>query len=57
VPRFARNIRGMSPAAANYLGTLARNYTRRTAPPGYWNAMNCTDGGRWDLNPFQKNLG
>ena len=57
VPVFATNINGMTRAKATYLGTLARTFTRKTAPAGYWNASNCTDGGKWDLLPGQRNLG
>ncbi|MER3411382.1 MAG: hypothetical protein C4305_03020, partial [Thermoleophilia bacterium] len=46
VPAAAR-LMGLSPARADYLGLLALNYTRRTAPPGCWNALACRDGGEW----------
>ena len=42
---------------ADYLGTLARNYVRKYAPPGYWNTARCRDGGPWDLLPSTRNLG
>lgn len=48
VPYFGLNL-GMSHARAEYLGTLARNYVRGHAPPGYWNSAQCRDGGAWDL--------
>jgi hypothetical protein len=56
VPFFGINL-GLGSARAAYLGTLARNITRRTAPSGYWNAQSCRDGGRWDLLPRSRNLG
>ena len=48
VPIFGLNL-GLSRSRAGYLGTLARNYVRKYAPPGYWNSTNCRDGGSWDL--------
>jgi hypothetical protein len=56
VPFFGVNL-GLPTTRALYLGTLARNITRRTAPNGYWNARSCRDGGRWDLLPRSRNLG
>jgi hypothetical protein len=55
VPVFAWNL-GLSVARADYLGTLARNYTRRYAPAGYWNRTRCRDGGPWDLFPGSRSL-
>jgi hypothetical protein len=55
VPDFGLQL-GMTAARADYLGKLAVHYTRRTAPGGYWNALNCTDGGKWDLLLTQPNL-
>lgn len=48
VPEAARNM-GMTADQARYVGKLALNYTRRTAPPAYWDASRCRDGGTWDL--------
>lgn len=48
---------GLSAAKAGYLRKLAINITRRTAPPEYWNAGRCRDGGQWDLVPGVANLG
>jgi hypothetical protein len=56
VPVFGWNL-GLSANRADYLGTLARNYVRRYAPSGYWNAARCHDGGSWDLFPSIRNLG
>jgi hypothetical protein len=55
VPVFAWN-HGLAVRQADYLGTLARNYTRRYAPTGYWNASRCRDGGAWDLFPGSRSL-
>jgi hypothetical protein len=55
VPYFGHNV-GMTQASSNYLGKLAVHYTRRTAPTAYWNAVNCSDGGKWDLAPTAPNL-
>jgi len=55
-PVFGLNL-GLNRKQAGYLGTLARNYTRKYAPPGYWNASNCRDGGSWDLFASSRNLG
>jgi hypothetical protein len=52
----AVNELGFAPSQAIHLGKLALNYTRRTAPPGYWNATRCRDGGAWDLVAERKNL-
>jgi hypothetical protein len=54
-PRLARKL-GVVLSRIGDLGRLARNFTRRTAPAGYWNAFNCRDGGSWDLYPGLKNL-
>jgi hypothetical protein len=56
VPFFGLSLR-MPTARALYLGTLARNITRRRAPPGYWSSSSCRDGGRWDMLPGLRNLG
>ncbi len=56
VPVAAR-VMGLAPARADYLRRLALNYTRRTAPPGYWDSFACRDGGEWDLLPDRENLG
>jgi hypothetical protein len=56
VPVFGENL-GLGLKKATYLGTLARNYVRKYAPPGYWNAARCRDGGPWDLLPSTRNLG
>lgn len=50
VPVAARFV-GLSPASGERLRRLALEVTRRTAPPGYWNASRCRDGGPWDLFP------
>ena len=55
VPEFGWNL-GLSAKRADYLGTLARNYVRKCAPPGYWNSARCRDGGAWDLLPSTRNL-
>jgi hypothetical protein len=54
-PVFAKKL-GVDPSKIGHLTKLARNYTRLTAPSGYWNAYNCRDGGRWDLEPGINNL-
>ncbi len=56
VPVFGANL-GLNDGRAGYLGTLARNYVRKYAPTGYWNAARCHDGGAWDLFPSTRNLG
>jgi hypothetical protein len=48
VPLAGRNL-GMTQAQADYLGKLALNYTRRTAPKDYWDTANCRSSGKWDL--------
>jgi len=55
VPVFAAS-HGIGARQAEYLGTLARNYTRRHAPAAYWNAARCRDGGPWDLFPGSRSL-
>ena len=50
VPIFGVNM-GMPRSRATYMGTLARNFVRMYAPSGYWNRLNCRDGGVWDLFP------
>ena len=56
VPVFGMNLR-LGARRSEYLGTLARNYTRKYAPAGYWNHSRCRDGGSWDLFPRSRNLG
>jgi hypothetical protein len=55
VPYAAQLLR-MPPTRARYLGKLAVSKIRATAPPGYWNAWFCRDGGRWDLDRSSPNL-
>ena len=55
VPVFGWNL-GLSTKQASYLGTLARNYVRKWAPSGYWNAARCRDGAAWDVFPGMRNL-
>jgi hypothetical protein len=49
VSTFGRNL-GLSTKRAGYLGTLAHNYVRKYAPPGYWDRARCRPGGAWDLS-------
>ena len=53
---LAARYAGLGPKQAGYLGKLSISITRRTAPPGYWNAEHCRDGGEWDLLPGRANL-
>ena len=55
VPFAARHI-GLSARSSDYLRKLAIRVTRSTAPPGYWNADRCRDGGDWDILPKAVNL-
>ena len=55
VPVAARFV-GMTAQGGDRLRRLAINVTRRSAPPGYWNAGRCRDGGDWDLLPRVANL-
>jgi hypothetical protein len=53
---LAARYAGLSAKKADHLGRLSLSATRRTAPPGYWNAQHCRDGGKWDLLPGTANL-
>ncbi len=55
VPFAGRNL-GMTASRADYLRKLALNFIRRTAPPDYWDASRCRDGGAWDMLPRVANL-
>ena len=52
----AARYAGLGAKQAEVLGKLSITVTRRTAPPGYWNAEHCRDGGKWDLLPGRVNL-
>jgi hypothetical protein len=53
VPSFAKRLDLSNPGT---WGNLAVKAARGAAPPGYWNAANCRDGGKWDLFPSRKTL-
>jgi len=55
VPLAASRL-GMRPTSGDHLRRLAIAVTRRSAPPGYWNAGRCRDNGPWDLFPKTANL-
>jgi hypothetical protein len=55
VPTFGISL-GMSRLRSDYMGKLARNFKRKFAPPGYWNAVRCRDGAAWDLFSASPNL-
>lgn len=55
IPLAGRSLH-MSNQRADYLGKLALRYDRSHAPPGYWNASRCRDGGLWDLRRERANL-
>jgi hypothetical protein len=55
VPVAARFV-GLTSARGEQLGRLALASTRGSAPPGYWDARRCRDGGAWDLAPGAANL-
>ena len=48
VPVFGWAL-GLTPTRYTYMGRLAHNYVRRSAPSGYWNARHCREGGAWDI--------
>jgi hypothetical protein len=52
---FARQL-NFVPTLALRLAELAVRKVRATAPPGYWDAKRCRDGGARDLIPNYRNL-
>jgi hypothetical protein len=55
VHEFASEL-NFVPVKARRLEQLAVRTSRALAPRRYWNAVNCRDGGKWDLYPQVRNL-